>query len=539
MKTNFSNWLRQLRTIVRQNNDRRLRRCRTRPLCPIAAEVQQLESRQLLTVTFHGGAVLPSVEAQGVYLGSDWQNNASLRTQAGQLDQFVSTIVRSPYMDALSSAGYGVGRGTSSGGIIVTAGINKSVYLTDSVIQSDLQSLVAHNQVQAPDANRLYIVYVEPGVAIRTSDGGTSISSFLGYHSTFVGRTASGQATNIRYAVMPYPGSPNPTAGSSNFSSNFAQLTAVTSHELSEAVTDPDAFTRQSGGRYIGGWWDDAYLQSRQPPEIGDITINYRTTFDGYTVQEMSDRNDRPIDPNNFGGGGTTNLQPPVLSAYASSPTTATLTWNAVSGVQGYRVYYRNGNQAVLLETLSASTTSAQIGMAPGTTSSFLVEAFNGSQVADSAWVSVTTPVAQGVTAPQVSVSAISQTSVSISWNYQSAAQGYRIYWWNGSQAVLLGSVVGTTTRVQVNGLRAGSVNYFLVEVYSSSQVADSQWVSVVTPFARVSGAKTGAEPGPMDNSRAIPTLQLLQLSVDGFDSEAFAGGAHSGDGMRNPRHPR
>ena len=124
MKINFSSWLRPVRTIVRRNNDRRLRPRRTSPFCSIAAEVQKLESRELLTVSFHGGALLAHVEAQAVYLGSDWQNSASLRSQAGQLDQFVSTIVNSAYMDALTSAGYGVGRGTSSGGILVNAAFN-------------------------------------------------------------------------------------------------------------------------------------------------------------------------------------------------------------------------------------------------------------------------------------------------------------------------------------------------------------------------------------------------------------------------------
>jgi hypothetical protein len=515
----FWRWLKTSIASAKGHGSRRVRRP-TNGWSKVAAQVEQLESRQLLAVTFHGGALLTKVEAQAVYLGSDWQNNASLHSQAAQLDQFVATIVQSAYMDALNSAGYGVGRGTASTGVVVNVGINKLFYLTDSQIQADLQSLVAHNQVQAPDANRLYIVYVEPGVAI-SADGGTSISNFLGYHSTFVGRTASGQSTNIRYAVMPYPGSPNPSSGSDGFSSNFAQLTAVTSHELSEAVTDPDAFTRMSGGQYIGGWWDDAYLRANQGPEIGDITEQYRTTFDGYTVQEMSDKNDRPIDPNNYGGGGQGQLVAPTLSGYATSATTAILNWNAVSGAQGYRIYWWNGSQPVLLATLAASTASVQItGLNAGTTSYFRVEAFNSTQVADSAWVGITTASTQKLTAPQVGVTSVSPNSVVLSWNYQPAALGYRIYWWNGRQAVLLGTVGGSTNSVQITGLSPGTTNYFLVEAFNNSQVADSQWIGVVTPWARAAAGKVADSSRPPAESVALSHGALVPSWLDGSEPE-------------------
>src|SRR4029077_8466471 len=55
---------------------------------PVAAEVERLESRALLTVTYHGGALLSAVEAQAVYLGGDWSTTPALKTQTGQIDQF-------------------------------------------------------------------------------------------------------------------------------------------------------------------------------------------------------------------------------------------------------------------------------------------------------------------------------------------------------------------------------------------------------------------------------------------------------------------
>jgi hypothetical protein len=201
-------WKDQFALFARQSASRR-GRLRSRAFSTIAAEVEQLESRELLTVTYNGGALLPNVEAQAVYLGSDW--NASVATQKAQLEQFVSTIVNSPYMDMLTNAGYNVGRGTASAGAVDNVTLNKSAGITDAQIQTEIQSMVTAGQLQAPDANRLYIVYVEPGVLI-TKGSQTSANTFLGYHTAFGGTTAQGAATTIRYAVISYPGAPNVTS---------------------------------------------------------------------------------------------------------------------------------------------------------------------------------------------------------------------------------------------------------------------------------------------------------------------------------------
>src|SRR5438445_11814883 len=110
----WQEWRDQVASIATQNSSRG-RRLRSSLFSTLAAQVEQLETRELLTVTFHGGALLPHVEAQAVYLGSDW-NGSALQTEKMNLDQFVSTIVNSPYMDMLTNAGYNVGPGTASAG---------------------------------------------------------------------------------------------------------------------------------------------------------------------------------------------------------------------------------------------------------------------------------------------------------------------------------------------------------------------------------------------------------------------------------------
>ncbi|MGH7138667.1 MAG: hypothetical protein ACREHD_23220, partial [Pirellulales bacterium] len=229
-----------------------------------AIRFERLEARELLTVTYNGGALLTNVEAQAVYLGSQWSTNSSLQSQATATDQYLSTLVGGSYMDMLNNAGYGVGRGTSTTGVVDNISISTSIALNDSQIQSDLATMISNGQVQTPDANRLYMVYVEPSIVVQMGSA-TSQTSFLGYHGAF----ADGNSV-IHYAVMPYPGAPNPTPSSQGFSSAFNELTAVSSHELAEAVTDPNV------NYSTLGWYD-----YQQNGEIGDLAVGHYATITG------------------------------------------------------------------------------------------------------------------------------------------------------------------------------------------------------------------------------------------------------------------
>ena len=249
-----------------------------------------LEGRQLLTVTYHGGPVLQQVQAQALYLGSDWATNSTYNQQTGYLDGFVKTIVNSPFMDALGGAGYGVGRGSASQGVIDPVVFNKSYYLTDGAIQSYVQQGISGGWLKAPNSNSLYVVYVEDNVAVKTSEG-TSISNFYGYHTAFLGSGASGSPLDIHYAVIAYPGGinvPNP------FLSTTDSMTVTTSHELAEAVTDPDIGTNDptliSEGRTIS-WYDNTL------DEVGDITNMQTVYLDGYAAQRISGLNDQAMTP--------------------------------------------------------------------------------------------------------------------------------------------------------------------------------------------------------------------------------------------------
>jgi hypothetical protein len=259
-------------------------------------EVEALEPRALMTVSDHGGALLTHVEVQALYYGPNWASSPYAQQQS-YLDGFLQTIVDSSYMDMLTNAGYGVGRGSFTPGAVDSATIDKSQYLNDSQIQTELQTDIDNGLLQAPDSNRLYVVYVEDNVAVQHSvqDGGivvveNSLSGFRGYHAAFTGTNANHQPATIHYAVVAYPGGSISFANnqpnlSVSFLSTLGEMTLVTSHELAEAVTDPD----------INKGWYDSSLNG--DGEIGDIARAQTVYLKDYTVQRIADQNDQPMTP--------------------------------------------------------------------------------------------------------------------------------------------------------------------------------------------------------------------------------------------------
>lgn len=246
---------------------------------------EQLEERQVPSVTYHGGALLPHVEVQALYYGSDWSTDQTYNEQTGYLERFLGNVVNSSYMDMLSNAGYRVGRGTFNQGVIDPSTIDKGQYLTDAALRDALQARITSGDLQAPDGNRLYVVFVEDNVAI-SEGAGNSQKNFLGYHGAFAGTDANGNPADIRYAVISYPGGSVGNVKLSWLTTND-QLTKVTSHELAEAVTDPDVNYQALG------WYDDGAKEG----EIGDLAHSQTVYLNRYAVQRIADANGQPMTP--------------------------------------------------------------------------------------------------------------------------------------------------------------------------------------------------------------------------------------------------
>ncbi len=230
-------------------------------------QLEVLEDRVVPALINHGGPVLSSVQAQALYLGAGW--NAAPPYSPSQFDAFLSTTVNgaTPYLAMLANAGFtGVtGAGVSSAG--VTDSVSVSPTLTDAQIQSELASEISRGLVQSATANTLYFVFVQPNVVVDRGNGFTSTNAFLAYHSSF----AAANGSLIRYAVIPFHGSGG-NAQNIWLTSAFDSMTLAASHELAEAVTDPDGTT----------WFD------RAGNEVGDIVNGSTVYLNSYAVQRQA-----------------------------------------------------------------------------------------------------------------------------------------------------------------------------------------------------------------------------------------------------------
>ena len=269
--------------------------------------------------------VIDSVQVQGVYLGSGF-TSSDLAGTVSDVDAYLSYIVGSSLFDALNP--YDVGTGTATPGVVIDDALPQSPnYLTDADIQNYLTENFANGVLMAPSESTVHVVYVEPGVAVAVDRRETSVNSFLGYHSQGVYDDGSGTTQTYAYAVIPYPGDPNPSPDSQGFDNVFDELTAITSHELVECVTDPDLTNGWQETVVMTVYWQFRSFKIKlfafqlTGEEICDVTLllfDYGSVcfarLDGYLIE-------KPISPD-----GVTPLVPDGATEVSSQTTTATAT---------------------------------------------------------------------------------------------------------------------------------------------------------------------------------------------------------------------
>lgn len=245
---------------------------------------ESLEDRCVPVVTYHGGYMLTHVEAQSIFYGSLWSNPA-YSGQVHTLDNFVKYAVQSTFMDGLTRAGYGVGRGIAHPGFTAPVKLANGTRLTDASIQAAIQGLINRGKVQAPNGSSLYIFWVQPNVVV-TSPSGNSINDFVGYHDAFLGTNLAGHSLEINYAVLPYPGG-TVGNGTTDGLSTIDELTSTAAHEIAESATDP--------GINSTAWYDDTL-----DGEVADITDDSYGRQDGWYFQLVAAKNDKPIPLSGF-----------------------------------------------------------------------------------------------------------------------------------------------------------------------------------------------------------------------------------------------
>ncbi len=215
-------------------------------------------------VTYRGGPLLEAVEVITIFWGSAW--NRDQKEMVSKINKFFEDILTSPLMDQVSEYsinGYNIGHGSLKFTTNVTSpepGGNVTGGQIEHILNHEL---LTNPDIPQPNGNTLYFIYVPPGITVSAlGSASCRAGGFCGYHNIISG-------TKIYYAVMPFPS----CGGCTDFGGldTFRAMTAISSHELCEAVTDPDP------GQ---GWYDD------HNGEIGDVCEGDDKDVSGYTVQE-------------------------------------------------------------------------------------------------------------------------------------------------------------------------------------------------------------------------------------------------------------
>ncbi|HYX48162.1 MAG TPA: hypothetical protein VE843_00335 [Ktedonobacteraceae bacterium] len=232
------------------------------PITIVPLHVPEVELAEVAAppaqLVYNNGPLLTAVQVYTIFWDSAWQQSPA-SDMLNNLNSFFDYILTSSLMDQLaeySTSGQTIGHGSRIGTTTITTSEPGST-VADTDIQQMLNNGIADNTLPQPDANTLYFVYLPSGVTV-TQGGSSSCQAFCGYHDTINGQ--------IFYAVMPYPDCQGCTGGLATFDA----LTSTSSHELSEAVTDPIP------GQ---GWYD------QNNGEIGDICAWKTKQVGNYTVQ--------------------------------------------------------------------------------------------------------------------------------------------------------------------------------------------------------------------------------------------------------------
>ena len=171
----------------------------------------------------------------------------------------------------------------------------------------------------------------------------------------------------------------------------------------------------------------------------------------------------------------------PTSLTVAVTSSTATLTWGAVSGASGYRLYETTGGTVTLIASYDAATTSATLaGLSPRSTHTWRLEAWNS---AGSAAATAQATLAAGATTPTgITIKVVSATTIDLSWQGVGGATSYSVFLWTGRAARKVAGVTAPKTTVRIAGLAPGSTIRVAVRAEHSQGSATSEWVSFQLP---------------------------------------------------------
>ena len=247
-------------------------------------------------LTYFGGPVISNAHVVEVLYGSGSYLTQVSTTTTPSIGSFFGDILgtNSGYINLLTqydtpaSGGTNqtIGNGTFDGlfQIVPSAGNNGST-IDDTQIQAELLAQISAGHLPAPlldaagNVNTLYMIYFPPGKTITQGGSSSCVGGgFCAYHGTTSNTLNS---KHLLYGVLPDMQSGGCAVGC-GASTVFGNYTSVTSHELTESITDADVGIATTFAPPLA-WYDMAN------GEIGDICNaqqgSYAANGTTYTIQ--------------------------------------------------------------------------------------------------------------------------------------------------------------------------------------------------------------------------------------------------------------
>lgn len=300
-------------------------------------------------LSYFGGPVISNTHVVQVLYGSGSYNAQVAGNTSPTMGNFFGDILgtSSGYINLLTqyntpaSGGTNqvIGNGTFDGLFqIVPSSANNGSTIDDSNIQAELLAQISAGHLPAPvldaagNVNSLYMIYFPPGKTITQGGSSSCVGGgFCAYHGTTSNTLNS---KNILYGVLPDMQAGSGCSSGCGNSTVFNNYTSVTSHELTEAITDADVGIATTFAAPLA-WYD------MTNGEIGDICNGQQGSYTAngttYTIQlEFSNSASNcvlppPASSPNF----TLSASPSSVSVTQGSSASSTITVNPSGGFTG------------------------------------------------------------------------------------------------------------------------------------------------------------------------------------------------------------
>ena len=342
--------------------------------------------------------------------------------------------------------------------------------------------------------------------------------------------------TTYRFAVQ----AARVVSGKTYYGTVSAYVTVKTKGTSSPTIVDQVTGLKATaiGTDYITVSWNavsgaQGYIVQWYNETTGDFD-NWKTTRTSYTVRNLKPNTVHTFSVQGYNGYGCGNASDDltVRTKSISSPTIVdqvtglkataigtdyiTVSWNAVSGAQGYIVHWYNETTGDFDNWETTGTSFTVRNLKPNTVHTFTVQGYNGYGCGNASDdLTVRTKSSSTVTKPakvtNVKATA-STTSVSLTWSAASGAQKYYVFTYNTSTKKY--TCIGSTTSCSYKASNLKSNTTYNFAVQAAKTVNGKTYYGTVSNYVTVKTKSTVTKPAAVTGLKITTSGKSNYLKI-------------------------